>query len=113
MKAYTSRLFEGIPVGLWIRGSICHTWIWRIRRGNGFYDTRVGELIQDKYPYFVPRSIKNLEGQHARDVFAAAVAAWQALAEAVKAEWNTKVKDMRLVMSGFNLYIRTYMKDNL
>ena len=84
MKGYNTRKFEGIPLGFYIQRSLCTTWIYRIRRGNGFYGTVVGELIQDKYPYFVPRSIKNPEGQHARDVFTAAVAGWQALTAEIK-----------------------------
>lgn len=113
MKAYTSRRFEEIPVGLWIQRDICTTWIYRVRRGNGFYGTKVDEPIQDKYPYFRPRSICNPEGQHARDVFAAAVAAWKVLTPEVKTFWNKEVQRLRLWMSGFNLYIKTYMKDNL
>lgn len=113
MKAYTARLFNGIPLGLWIRRSICTTWTYRVRRGDGNFGTKVGELIQDKYPYFIPRSIKNPEGQHARDVFTAAVAAWQLLSDEIKRALDREAQRLRLSMSGFNLYIRTYMKDNL
>jgi len=113
MKAYTSRLFEGIPLGFQIRGSICTTWTWRVRRGHGFWGTKVGELIQDKYPYFVPNSIKNPEGQHARDVFTSAVAAWQVLSDEDKTWWNTEANRLGLFMSGYNLFIKRYMKDNL
>jgi len=113
MKAFTSRLFNGIPVGLWIRRDICTTWIYRVRRGNGFYGTKVGERIQDKYPYFVPRSIKNPEGQASRDAFKAAVLGWQALSNEAKAWWDKEVQRLRLWMSGYNLYIRKYMKENL
>lgn len=111
MKAYTSRLFKEIPVGLWIRRDICTTFIYRVRHGNGFYGSKLGELIQDKYPYFIPRSINNPEGQASRNAFAAAVAGWQALTSEVKAWWNAEAKRLGLYMSGYNLFISREVKE--
>lgn len=113
MKAFTSRLFNGTPVGTWIRRDICTTWIYRVRHGNGYYGSKLGERIQDKYPYFVPRSICNPEGQASRDTFAAAVLGWQALSDEDKAWWNKEVQRLRLWMTGFNLYISRAMKGEL
>jgi len=113
MKGYTSRRYAGIPVGILIQRDIGKTWIFRIRRGNGYYGSKKGETIQDRFAYFVPDSINNAQGQHARDVFTAAIAAWQGLSAAIKKWWDTKAKRLRLNMSGYNLYIKKYMKDNL
>lgn len=109
MKGYTSRRYAGIPLGIMIQRSIAKTWTFRIRKGNGIAGTRVGELIQDKYPYFVPSSINNPESNADRVVFASAVASWQALTGTVKAWWNAEAKRLRLSMSGYNLYIRRYI----
>jgi len=108
MKAYTSRLFEGIPLGLWIRRSICTTWTYRVDRGNGFYGTKLGERIQLKYRYNPsdPHA-DNIPIEHKND-FAAAVAAWQVLSDSVKAWWDKEAQRLHLVMSGYNLYIRKY-----
>jgi len=108
MKGYLTRRFEGIPLGFFIRRSICTTWTWRVNRGNGFYGTKLGELIQLKYRYNIsdPHA-DHIPVEHKND-FAAAVAAWQALAAATKKWWDGEAQRLRLQMSGYNLYIRRY-----
>lgn len=111
MKGYTSRKYEGVPVGLFVRRDIANVWIYRVRRGNGFYGTKVGEQIQDRYTYFVPDSINNVEGEASREKWAAAVLKWQeVLSEQDKKEYNTRAtKGLR--MSGFNLFMREEMRE--
>lgn len=81
----------------------------RVRKGNGYYGTILGETIQDQFDYVIPSSINNPEGQPARDDFAAAVVAWKALSPEDKKELDTEAVRHNLHMSGFNLYIRKYM----
>ena len=84
----------------------------RIRRGNGAAGSILGKRIQDKYKYFVPSSINNAEGQDARDAFAQAVSNWQTvLTDSQKVEYNRRA-NKGLHMSGYNLYIREYVKAN-
>lgn len=108
MKAFTSRYLGRIPVGLWIRRSIGKTLTYRVRRGNGFYGSKLGEAIQDRFAYNVSDPNANHVGVANKNDFAAAVAAWQALTPEVKAWWNKEVQRLRLWMSGYNLYIRRY-----
>ena len=81
----------------------------RVRTGNGYYGTKLGELIQDQYDYFIPSSINNEEGQASRDKFAAAVALWHLLTDSEKKFYNDEVIRLKLHMAGFNLYIRKYI----
>jgi hypothetical protein len=81
---------------------------YRIRRSNGIGGAPVGELIQDRYPYFIPSTIMHPNGNAARTDFAAAVAAWQALSGAEKKYWNAEVWKEHRNMSGYNLFIKKY-----
>ena len=112
-KGYFGKSIRRIPLGTFVRKQLGKRVIFQTVRGNGYYGSVQGKEYQTIKKYFVPSSINNAEGQHARDVFTAAIAAWQGLAAATKIWWNNEVKRLRLVMSGYNLYIRTYMKDNL
>lgn len=85
----------------------------RVRKGNGYAGTILGELIQDQYDYFVPDSINNPEGETARIKFTAAVAAWQALTDNERSGWNYLASKKGLHMAGYNLYIRKYMLNEL
>lgn len=114
------KMYHTVPLGTAVQrtigrlaGDTSQAVIFRLRRGNGSYGAAAGKEYQDKYKYFVPSSINNAEGQHARDVFIAAVAAWQALNPAEKAAWRTLRARLGLKMSGYNLCIRKYMKANL
>lgn len=108
MKGYTSKMYAGIPVGLLIRRDIGKDKIFRVRHGNGYYGSILGELIQDKFDYVVPDPNAENVGIVNKNDFAAAVAAWQALPGSTKAWWDQEAKRLRLVMSGYNLYIRKY-----
>jgi hypothetical protein len=81
---------------------------YQVNRGNGYYGTTYGELIQIRYPYNV--SDPNADHCPTADKadFAAAVAAWQALSDAEKKYWNAKVWRDHRNMSGYNLFIRKY-----
>ena len=103
----------GIIIGLSIRGTINKERIFRYRKGNGYIEGDEKDHYQDQYPYYVPVSINNPEGQHARDVFTAAVAAWHVLSDSTKTWWRSEVRRLELHMTGFNLYIKGYMRDNL
>ena len=80
----------------------------RVRRGNGYYGTKLGELIQDQYDYNV--SDPNADNCPLQDKidFAAAILAWQLLNDTTKKAWNYKAQRAELHMSGYNLFIRKY-----
>jgi hypothetical protein len=82
------------------------------RRGNGSHGAKLGELYQDKKKHKIPVSINNPQGQPARDAFAQAVLNWQTLlTEEQKIEYYKRTpKSMH--MSGYNLYIKEYIKEN-
>ena len=91
-----------------IRRSIAKTWTFRIRKANGVAGTRVGELIQDKYPYNVSDPNADHVGVGNKTNFAQAVWNWQnLLTPEEKAKYNKRAARKRK-MSGFNLYIREY-----
>jgi len=84
--------------------------IYRVRRGNGYYGSIYRKRYQDQFPYFIPSSINNWKGQTARDLFAKAVLNWQTIvSEAEKIAYNKRATK-GLHMSGYNLYIREYIK---
>lgn len=111
MKGYTSRTYQGIPVGFEIRRQIGKDKIFRVRHGNGYYGSTLGELIQDKFNYVVPGSINNSEGSYARDFIREAVQAWQALSESAKNVWRAKEKSYP-GRSGYSLFISDYIRRN-
>lgn len=80
----------------------------RIRHGNGYYGTKLGELIQDQYPYYVIDPNADNVGQPNKDDFASAVAAWKSLSSPDKKYWDDEAVRLHLHMSGFNLYIRKW-----
>lgn len=110
METVHNREYDGIPVGLAVRGSINNEYTYRVRPGNGYYDAKLGKVYQDKYTYFVPSSINNPEGQGARDALTAAVANWQGFSDAQKKVYNDRVSKRGLCMSGYNLYIKEYVR---
>jgi hypothetical protein len=81
----------------------------RVRRGNGYYATKIGELIQDQYDYNVADPNADHVGDDYKLAFAAAVAAWQALTETEKQSWNYEAHRKRLNMSGYNYFLRDYL----
>jgi len=85
---------------------------YRVRRGNGYFGSKANERYQDQYPYFIPSSINNIQGAPARVALATAVSNWQnVLTEEEKIEYNKRAA-RGLRMSGYNLYIREYVRAN-
>jgi len=86
--------------------------IFRVRRGNGYFGSKLGDAYQDKYKYFVPSSINNPQGATARTALASAVSNWKHVLPAEpKADYNKRAT-RGLKMSGYNLYIREYVRAN-
>ncbi len=101
------------PLGITIRKQLGKRVIFRVRRGNGYYGSSLTSIYQDKYKYTVPSSINNIQGQPARNAFAQAVSNWQnLLTDTQKKEYNIKATK-GYKMSGYNLYIRDYMRANV
>jgi len=112
IKNFQNRLYEGIPVGIRVRRSIAKRFIFRVRRGNGYYGSVAGFIYQDKMSYFVPPSTSNTKGEAARQAFASAVYNWRSvLTEEEKIEWNRKGQIYDNI-PGYNLYIREYILAN-
>jgi hypothetical protein len=98
-----------IQLGLEVRKSIGKRVIFRLRRGNGYFFSEAGKIYQDKYKYFVPDSIYNIEGEASRSLFASAVAYWKnTLSDAEKKIYNQRA-NRSMKMSGYNLFIREVM----
>ena len=108
MKGYKTRRFAGIPVGFHIRRDIGKVWTYRVNRGNGFYGTKLGEMIQLRYPYNVSDPICDHTGIANKNDFADAVTIWHTFPDVTKKWWDDEVKRLHLCMSGFNLYISRY-----
>lgn len=101
-----------VQLGQLVRKSIGKLITFRVRRGNGHQGSVAGKLYQDKYPYFVPTSINNTEGQPARDALSTAVHNWQSvLTDEQKASYHKRAQN-GLRMSGYNVYIRDYILAN-
>ena len=106
------KTYSNIPVGVLVRRDIGQKIIFRVRRGNGYFGTEIDELYQDRYDYFVPDSINNPEGQTSRNAFAQAVSNWKnVLTQEEKTEFNRRADELN-TLSGFNLYIGEYVKEN-
>jgi len=112
MKTIHNRNYGTIPVGVAVRGQIAKTWIYRVRHGNGYYTSILGAEYQDKYAYVLPSGYETANVGPARNAFIAAVANWQGFSEEVKQTYKDRAAAMHLRMSGYNLYIREYMKAN-
>jgi hypothetical protein len=101
-----------VPLGFAIRRQIRKEIIFRVRPGNGYFGALLGERYQDKYRYFVPSSINNAQGAASRTALAQAVYNWKnVLDEATKAEYNRAAGKKRF-LSGYNLYVGSYVKAN-
>ena len=107
-----NRTYGGIILGVAIRGQIAKTRIFRFRRGNGYYNANVGTFYQDQYDYFVPTSITDAAGDASRAACAAGVTAWQTLSDTQKQVYNDSASMQGLRMSGYNLFMRNYIKAN-
>jgi len=105
-----NRTFKSIPLGVWVRRSIKKQTTYRVRTGNNNSGVPLGRPIQDKYDYFVPSSINNVEGEPYRRQWIAAVHKWNHdLTDSEKKVYQKRAtKGLR--MSGYNLFMREAMK---
>ena len=106
------RTYEGIPLGVRVRGQIGKDIIFRVRRGNGHQGAKLGKVYQDRYDYFVPSSINNVESAAIRTLLATAVSNWQNVLTPEQKQVYNKRATKGLRMSGYNLYIREYININ-
>jgi len=110
MLTVHNRIYKGIPLGIAIRKQIGHDRIFRVRRGNGFWNSVDGAVYQDQYAYFVPTSINNPQSEPYRRQWIAAVHKWKYdLTDLQKKEYNRRAQK-GLKMSGYNLFMREAMK---
>lgn len=107
---HEKRQYKNVLVGAGIRGTIDNDKTYRIRRGNGHYGAIDGEIYQDKYDYFVPGSINNVEGAPYRAQWIAAVLHWQQVLTADEKAAYQRRASHGLQMSGYNLFMREAMK---
>jgi len=104
------RAFNNIPLGFGVRGSIKQLVTYRLRRGNGYYSSKLGELYQDKYGYFIPLSITNTESEPYRKQLKAANLYWKyTLSDSDKAEYNRRAHAFK-GLCGNSLFLREAMK---
>jgi len=75
----------------------------------GIYQIRhsAGKAIQVKMPFYSPTNPQTEAQQAWRALFATGVSNWQSLSESAKNEWRGKAKYKPL--TGFNLYLRTWL----
>jgi hypothetical protein len=103
---------NGVWIGYGIRKQLGKTWIFRVVSGNGYFGTEIGKHYQQKYAYFVPSSINNIEGQPSRNAFATANSNWKnVLTAAERKVYNDRAARRGGVM-GRNLYIGEYVEAN-
>ena len=105
-----NRTYGGIILGITIRGSIGKNKIFRVRRGNGYYTSKLGTFYQDQYNYFVPASINNVQSEPQRRQWTAAVSKWKYDLTATQKKTYNKRATKGLRMTGFNLFMREAMK---
>ncbi len=113
MRNIHKRIYNGIPIGIAIRGSIDDDRTFRVRHGNGHYNSVAGAIYQDQYTYFIPGSINNAASAPYRAQWAAAVAKWRFdLTATEKKAYNIAAYKVRF-MSGYNLFIRRAMEGRI
>lgn len=111
--SFENLLFNDILLGAHVHGAINEEFIFRVRGGNGYFGSVIGKTYQDKYPYFIPKSINNVQGEAARVKFGQAVYSWKhSIPEEAKKSYNDEATH-RGGMSGFNLYIKKFMNDQI
>ena len=107
------RSFANIPLGARVRRSIGKQVTFRVRRGNGHAGSIAGIEYQDKYEYVVPSSINNVESASVRILFAEAVSNWKNVLTIEQKILYNKRATKGMHMSGYNVYIREYIKSNI
>jgi len=80
---------------------------WTYQAGVYQRRTRFGRVVQVREKHFHPLDPYAGNRPVSQAKFAAAVAAWQGLAEEEKEEWRWRAR--KLCMTGFNLFIKNYM----
>ena len=60
-----------------------------------------------------PTNPNSVNQQAQRTLFQNAVAGWQALTEQVKGNWTARAAELGLKMSGFNLYTKSYIDQDV
>ena len=107
------RSFANIPLGVRVRKQIGKQVIFRVRRGNGHAGAVAGIEYQDKYGYFVPDNISNVESAPYRTHWKASVDYWQnILSTEEKQAYNTRA-NKGLHMSGYNLFMQAAMRGEI
>ncbi|MCK4794933.1 MAG: hypothetical protein KAV87_64990 [Desulfobacteraceae bacterium] len=106
-----NNFYNGRPVGNKIRGQIGKEVIYRVRKGNGYVGSTVGRTYQDRYRYFVPTTIMHPNGNASRATFALAIAAWKNLSAEEKQKYSATAT-RRGGLTGYNLFVSNYMKEN-
>lgn len=90
--------YYGNYIGFNISGAIGKDFIYQVINGK-----------QIRRKYFVPFDPKSPGQLHLRDIFKKAVQSWQSLSNQEK-EIYEKSKPKHLIMSGYNFFIKQYMK---
>lgn len=106
MSIPPNKTINTIALGSWIRKQFNKTFIFRVRRGNGYYGTILNKRYQDKFTYFAPTSINNTESAPDRRMFATAIEYWQIVLTAQQKEEYNYRANKGLSMSGYNLFLR-------
>jgi len=96
--------------GIEVRKQIGHKWIYRVRRGNGHAGSIAKALYQDRFKYFVPSSINNVESQPWRVMFRAAVDYWRNILTPSEKEEYTRKGNRAGAIPGRNQFIREALK---
>lgn len=107
------RSIHRVILGQRVRKQLGKKIIFRIQPGTGYKGTEIGKQYQYKYKYVVPSSINNPQGQPARDVLKQAVLNWQTIITPAQKKAYNYIGSNGLRMSGYNVYVRDYMRANL
>lgn len=90
--------YYGYPVATKIRGSIGNKFTYQLRHNK-----------QYKIKYYVPTNPRTAPQQANRDKIKYAVLKWHSLTE-IQKNFYRKKEPIRPTMSGYNFFIREYMK---
>ncbi len=83
----------------------------RGKAGNFVYYIRRGKFCARAH--IVPRNPRAASQQANRSIFAEASASWKILTQETRNLYNLRALHMKLVMSGFNLYVSDCMKGKI
>ncbi|MBA7681184.1 hypothetical protein ES703_89521 [subsurface metagenome] len=95
-------------IGVEARGTISKIKTYRVRTGNGYYGSILGQQYQDEMDYKVVTDPKTDNQQANRDKFRQAEAGAMALTEEQREPYKTRAKEEGGV-SWLNIFIRDYM----